>query len=254
MTKKKNPSAFEKYAHEYDLVTNAAVREKNHAKEVKAMLGRFAPTRVLDAGCATGLTTRLFAQQGIETVGLDCQAPMIQVASRHAAVRGLPVKFVKGYFESLPRNMTGQFDLIVCLANAIVGVETRSNVKKAYRNFYRVLKPGGWLVLQALNYGVVRDGELLPIKATENNGIIYERFRERTGRHFSVYVTRLDLNQTPPKLEVFRHDFDNFEPEYLVEAASKVGFSPVRKYGNLLFTKRFSKKSNDLVLAAQRPR
>lgn len=254
MPGKNQPSAFDKYAHEYDLITNAAVREKYHAREVEAMIDRFSPTRVLDAGCATGLTTRLFAERGIEAVGLDCQASMIQVASRQAAVRGLPVKWVKGFFESLPKYMTGQFDLVVCLANAITGVGSRAGLSKAYRSFHRVLKPGGWLVIQALNYGVVKDGELLPIKATVNGGIVYERFRERTGRHFSVYVTRLDMNQSPMKLEVFRHDFDNFEPEYLVTTAARIGFAPVRKYGNLLLTKRFGKTSPDLVLAAQRPR
>ena len=34
MASKKNISVFEKYAHEYDLITNAAQREKYHRKEV----------------------------------------------------------------------------------------------------------------------------------------------------------------------------------------------------------------------------
>ncbi len=56
-------SAFEKYAHEYDLITNAAQREKYHQKEVDALIARFRPRSVLDAGCASGLTAMLFARR-----------------------------------------------------------------------------------------------------------------------------------------------------------------------------------------------
>jgi SAM-dependent methyltransferase len=254
MTRSRQPSAFEVYADEYDLITNAAARETHHAREVQAMIDRFHPARVLDAGCASGLTTRLFARQEVEAVGLDCQTSMIQVAKDHPDAEGLPVTWVTGRFESLPRHMTEQFDLVVCLANAITGVGSRDGVRRACRSFLRVLRPGGWLVLQALNYSVIGEGQVMPIKATENEGIVYERFSERRGRRLSVYVTRLDLNQRPPAFEVFRHEFDNFDPEYLIAAAEGAGFSPIQKFGNLLFTRRFGRKSRDLVLAARRPR
>jgi len=45
MTRSRQPSAFEVYADEYDLITNAAARETHHAREVQAMIDRFHPAR-----------------------------------------------------------------------------------------------------------------------------------------------------------------------------------------------------------------
>ncbi len=249
----KQPSVFEVYAHEYDLITNAAAREKNHRKEVRAMIKRFHPSRVLDAGCATGLTTLLFAREGVEAVGLDRSRKMIEVAEQSRGTRNLPMSFRQGRFEALPKNMAESFDLAACLANSISGVETIALLNKTMKNFFGVLKPGGHLVLQMLNYAAVDEHTLKPIKATENGGIVYERFNERQGKSLYIYVTRADFNQEPAKFEVFRHRFENFEPEKVERAVDKAGFKDIRKFGDLKFEKRFGKKARDLVLTARKP-
>ena len=91
----------------------------------------------------------------------------------------------------------------------------------------------------------------MPIKATENNGLIFERFSERRSNRLAVYVTRLDLTQKPPKYEIFRHEFDNFSVDQVLSAVNKTGFKNIRKYGHLLLTERFKKSSRDLVITAQ---
>ncbi len=117
-------SVFDIYAHEYDLITNAAEREKYHKKEVAAIIKRFKPETALDAGCATGLTSTLLAEIGIATVGLDSSEAMIKVATKKAKGQKLPLEYRLGRFENLPTSMTKRFDLVVCLANSISGVPT----------------------------------------------------------------------------------------------------------------------------------
>jgi len=140
------------------------------------------------------------------------------------------------------------------MANSISGVGSTANLRRSLANFRQVLKPGGTVVLQMLNYVAIKEGELLPIKATENNGVIYERFSERRGSSLYVYVTRFDLKQRPPKYEIFRHEFDNFTVEQMLRAFELTGFDKIRKYGDVFLSKRFSKSSRDLVITAQRPR
>ncbi|HVP07362.1 MAG TPA: hypothetical protein VMS71_05920, partial [Candidatus Acidoferrum sp.] len=70
-------SFFEIYANEYDWLTDAASREKNHERELAAIIERYRPTSVLDAGCATGLTAMLFARNGVRAVGLDRSKAML---------------------------------------------------------------------------------------------------------------------------------------------------------------------------------
>jgi ubiquinone/menaquinone biosynthesis C-methylase UbiE len=249
----KNPTVFDKYPHEYDLLTNAIQREKNHALEVKAMIDRFEPQRVLDAGCATGLTTTLFARRGVEAVGLDHSRAMLKVARKKFAGSDLPMKFVRGSFENLAANLNNRFDLVACLANAIVGVRTKTNLGKALRGFKRVLGPGGNLVLQLLNYAAIKEGEVMPIRVTENNGLYYMRYSVREGRSLVMNVIRLDTSTNPPDFEPFYTRFENFEPEMVVGALKRAGFLRIRQFGDLKFSSRFRKSSRDLVLVAQRP-
>ncbi len=253
MTREKNRSVFELYAHEYDILTDAGQRVKHHEKEVAAIIERFKPQSVLDAGCGTGLTAMLFAKQGVQAVGLDRSKPMLAEAKKKYADLGLPLEFRYGHFERLPKSLYGRFDLVVCLANSITGVGSRRNLRKALQNFFAALKPRGTLVLQMLNYTSMKEDTLYPIKATEANGIVYERFSERRGKKVALYVTRLDLTQQPPKLEVFRHEFDNFTATEMCDTVKRVGFSNVRKYSDLIFTRRFSKNSRDLVVTAAKP-
>lgn len=251
---KKSPSVFEVYAHEYDLVTNAAQREPRHAEEVAAITKRFKPTKVLDAGCASGLTTLLFARQGIETIGLDRSKKILDVAKRKRQPKKLPISYRYGAFQKLATALHGQFDLVVCLANAIAGVDTVQGLNAALWNFFAVLRPGGHLVLQMLNYAAVEEGTLMPVKATENKGIVYERFSERQGKTLSLYVTRADFGQKPPKFEVFRHRFENFTPKQVIASTRRAGFRDLREYGDLFLRKRFGPRSRDLVITAVRPK
>lgn len=253
MTKKANRSVFEIYADEYDIITNAAERENYHRDEVKAIIERFNPTCVLDAGCATGLTAKLFAQYSIPTVGLDRSRAMLRIATNKHRSLGNFLTFRYGNFERLPKSMHSQFDLIVCLANSISGVGSVTNLRKSIRNFYAVLKPGGVVLLQTLNYTSMKEGDLLPIKATEHQGIIYERFSERRSNRLYVYFTRLDLNQKPPALEIFRHQFDNFFVIELTKSLRLAGFSQIKKYSDLYFNRTFAGTARDLVITGKKP-
>lgn len=251
MGKNKERSFFEEYAHEYDLLTNAKQRAKNHAKEVDAIIGKFKPTSVLDAGCATGLTSSLFAYKGIQTVGIDRSRQMIRLAKENYSHYD-NLRFQSSSFEKLPKSMYNKFDLIVCLANAISGVETLNNLYKSFMNFNKVLKSGGTLVLQLLNYTSMADGELNPIKATKNGNVIYQRFTERRGKRFYIYVNRLDISIEPPKFEMFRHGFDNFSSREIIDTLKKAHFNNISKSADLRFEKPFGKTSHDLVLTAQK--
>lgn len=253
MARKKDKSFFEIYAHEYDLLTDAQAREVSHNREVLAMIKKFEPTEVLDAGCASGLTSMLFARHGITTVGLDRSGAMIKVAKENYCALYPRLTFTRASFEKMPARLHDRFDLVACLANSISGAGTMTNLRCALKNFWASLKPGGWLVLQLLNYGAIKEGQLFPIKATEKGGIVYERFSERRGKRIYIYITRLDLKRKPMTVEVFRHEFDNFTVDEILRAAKASGFYSLRKYSDLSFDRRFTRAGRDLVLVCQKP-
>ncbi len=246
-------SVFEKYAHEYDLMTNAIAREKPHALELRALIDRFHPTSVLDAGCATGLTSYLFANAGISVVGIDRSKPMLEMAKQKYSNTGLPLEFSLAHFEKLPASFNGRFDLVVCLANSISGVGSSANLQMSLASFKRCLRPGGALVLQLLNFAAIKEGEIFPIRATRSGDILYHRFTERTGSVQQIHVIRTDLSQTPPSYEIFRHSYGNFTRPQLLAALKRTGFVKPIAFGKLDLSEKFRGSSRDLVLIANRP-
>lgn len=250
----KTVSFFDKYAAEYEWLTNAADRARGHSREVEELIRRFHPKRVLDAGCATGLTASLFASKGVAAVGLDRSRDMLVVAREKCSSTNLSLQFRRGSFESLPVGLNRSFDLVVCLANSIVGVESKANLRLGLAGFRRVLRPGGYLVLQALNIDALKDRQIMPVRTTEHNGILYSRFLERSGHKSILYVLRIDSHSTPAQTELFRHDSASFSPDAFVQVMAHVGFVNIRTYADLMMTKRFSAKARDIVITAQRPR
>ncbi len=249
----RNKSFFDTYPDEYDILTNATERAKAHRKEVRAIIEKFKPRAVLDAGCATGLTSRLFAAAAIPTTGIDRSKAILEVARSNNWLDSKILSFKYAHFEKLPKAMRERFDLVVCLANSISGVGTVANLRRSLRNFLDVLTPGGHLVLQMLNYAAVSEGEVMPIRASKHGTLVYERFSERRGRKLYLYITRLDYGVKPPALEIFKHEIDNFSPEQMTNTLKAAGFTGIRRYGDLYLSKRFGKSSRDLVITARRP-
>lgn len=246
--KKTEFSIFDRYANEYDLITDARARRPHHAREVEAIVRAINPDSVLDAGCALGLTSELFARLGVRTVGLDRSTAMLREARKRYARSSLPLTFKSGSFEKLPRGLDGKFDLVVCLANSLSGVGTNTNLKRALRGFHRLLKPGGTFILQSLNLVAISDATIYPVKATSHGKIVYQRFAERRGKLFFLYITRLDRSTHPLRLEVFRHQFDSFTPAVILASLKEAGFVCPRKFADLFFSKPFLRSSRDLVV------
>ena len=97
---------------------------------------------ILDAGCGSGLTACFLAKtMGCKIVGMDIHPDMIEKARQRAErenVTGL-VQFIVGDAYNLPFS-PNTFDLVMA-ESLTVFLEK----EKVYRQFYRVLKPGGRL-------------------------------------------------------------------------------------------------------------
>jgi ubiquinone/menaquinone biosynthesis C-methylase UbiE len=250
MNKIENNSFFDVYAHEYDALTNASNRKIPHEREVKAIIKRFDPTFVLDAGCATGLTGYLFSKNNISAIGVDCSKAMIKVAKDNYRLPRLT--FRHGWFEKLPKILNNRFDLVVCLANAISGVGSTKNLIDSLKGFHRTLLPNGSLVLQMLNFQKLNENEIIPIKITRKSNIIYQRFMERKKSNIYIYINRIDLKSKPISHQIFRHEFDNFKPREVVKALNNVGFKKIEKFNNLFLNSKFDNSSKDLVITARK--
>lgn len=107
--------------------------------------------RVLDAGCGIGGTSRLLAgETGCRVHGIDLAGRFIEAAKFLNQCTGLEdrVSFRQGSVLSLPfKNST--FDVVLC-QHMLMNIQDKST---AVKEFHRVLRPGGTLILHEISKG-----------------------------------------------------------------------------------------------------
>lgn len=137
----------------FDVMTDWDARLAVEAPFLRAVLPEKGPRRVLDAACGSGGHALALARWGYETVGADISAAMVQVARGKAVASGQDVPFFVAGLADLPRQFPGEtFDAVLCLGNTLPHLLTQDALVAALAGMARVLRPGGLLVLQQLNY------------------------------------------------------------------------------------------------------
>ncbi len=110
-----------------------------------------APRDILDAGTGTGFFALVLGAMGHRVLGMDLSGEMIEKAGALARIHGVQARFVQGDAArtGLPDRL---FDVVVTRNLTW----TLPDVEGAYREWFRVLRPGGTLVNFDADYGAVR--------------------------------------------------------------------------------------------------
>ena len=124
-------------------------RDVREAAEHVARAGIRAGDRVLDAGCASGLLSRMMAVEASpgEVVGIDLSFDRVAMAARRAGEEGLAnLTFQQADLYRLPF-ADGVFDVAFCRYT----FEYLSRPEQALREMKRVVRPGGRVVVGDLD-------------------------------------------------------------------------------------------------------
>jgi len=140
-----NPFSREEFAETYDSWFETPLGNLVDRLE-RALIFRLAQPkageRALDVGTGTGHFACLLAKQGLQVIGLDSSEAMLRVARE----KGAPVHWQRGEAEALPFP-TGSFDLVL----SVTTLEFVRDPAQALQEMYRVLAPGGRMVIAVLN-------------------------------------------------------------------------------------------------------
>jgi len=115
-------------------------------KQILSYYGSFEGLKVLGAGCGTGRIEAWLASEGASVICMDHLLEAIQISRIHAQRMECSEHFVVGDLERMPfKDMT--FDLI----NSGGVLEHFDTPQKALREYFRITKPGGVIVISVPN-------------------------------------------------------------------------------------------------------
>jgi SAM-dependent methyltransferase len=145
---------------------------------------------VLDAGCGSGRDSRSFLEKGYEVTAFDASEALVALASEHAGIPVLRMRFDELHFEE-------SFDGVWACAS-LLHVPQRE-MDGAISNLSRSLKPGG-VFYASFRYGdgesVVEDGRLF-------NNYTEHTFRVLLGGHPEIEIVNLWRGEGIQRPDVF---------------------------------------------------
>jgi glycine/sarcosine N-methyltransferase len=150
----------------FDVMTDWNARLSAEGPFLRAMLEEATAHSVLDAACGSGGHAVALAEWGYTVAGVDASPVMVDMARHKAADLNLDIPFAVAELGGLA-DLAGRrqdddsavgvqrlapFDAVLCLGNSLPHLLTQAELVQALRGMAAVLKPGGLLVLQNLNY------------------------------------------------------------------------------------------------------
>jgi SAM-dependent methyltransferase len=247
----------------FDVMTDWDARLAAEGPFLLEALDAAGARRVLDAACGSGGHALWLAGHGYDASGADSSPAMIALARRKAAQAGAAARFETADLSGLAAAFDdiAPFDAVLCLGNSLPHLLSQEALAEALSAMAGVLRPGGLLVLQNLNYdlrwrvqprwfaaqGGVLDGDEVLVwrfadyfPAEERIAFHIALFRRQAGRDWQPQV------HTTSQRPLFQRDLN--------AALEAAGFTQVEAFGRIaLPPEPFDReKSGDLVVTARR--
>ncbi|WP_462411812.1 class I SAM-dependent methyltransferase [Neobacillus sp. Marseille-QA0830] len=182
-------------------------------------------SRILDAGCGTGQTTAfLYNEYKAEVYGLELNPIMVEKAKSRFQGQQLPIQLTQGSVENIPFE-ENTFDFV--LSESVLAFV---NKPSAIQEFYRVLKPGGRVIVNEMTINQpLNEQEAAEIKQFYAiDSLLLEEdwekiFKNAGFQDIEIKRQTHDLKNSTPAQEF--NFSTNFEPEL---------FGILNQHGNML--------------------
>ncbi|HEY6906511.1 MAG TPA: class I SAM-dependent methyltransferase, partial [Ignavibacteriaceae bacterium] len=129
---------------------------------------------IIDLACGAGRHSILFAERGFNVTAVDLSRNLLKIARRRAEDTGTNINFI--HADLRESCITSKFDLAVNLFTSFGYFETDDENFSLFYNAYKLLKPGGYFVIDYFNPGYLQQN-LVPFSEDIIDGkkIIQER-------------------------------------------------------------------------------
>jgi demethylmenaquinone methyltransferase/2-methoxy-6-polyprenyl-1,4-benzoquinol methylase len=138
---------FDNISHQYDFLNHflSLGTDKRWRKKAIELLRPFNPKHILDVATGTGdFALQALTLEPLSVTGIDISEGMLEKGRKKIDEKGLAgkIELIKGDSENLPFP-ENKFDAVT----VAFGVRNFENLEKGLKEIYRVLKPGGRIVI-----------------------------------------------------------------------------------------------------------
>lgn len=251
-------SFYESIVGGYDRMTSFEHRLES-AREFAAELTRQEKIdTAVDMACGTGLYAIALAEKGVNVTGVDVAPGMIKAARTNAARYGVADKLswlVRGMQQAPSESLCAK-DAVTCMANSIPHVLDREEFSKTLANFNHMLRPGGVVVIQLLNYHRVltQRERIVSIDRKRDEEFIrfYDFLPDGTLRFNLLRVDWQSAPNSEPAHELKSVRLRPYRWDEISQALEARGFTSIRQYGSPLFSDFNADESLTVMITARK--
>lgn len=142
-------SQYDKFYQDWDQATR---EEAAFLQKLFQEYGFDTSAKLLDCACGIGTQAIGLAELGYSVTASDISEGELKEAEKRASARGVSVDFRQADFRNLSAVFSDQFDLIICMDNALPHMLTAEDLEKAVQSITVQLRAGGLFVASIRDY------------------------------------------------------------------------------------------------------
>ncbi|MBI9036158.1 MAG: class I SAM-dependent methyltransferase [Bacteroidales bacterium] len=202
---------------------------------------------LLDIGCGTGNLGGALAKHFKQITAIDLDGEMLALA--RAKYNTSNLEFTEGSMLELESHYKAEsFDVVCCFGNTLVHLQDERQIRDFIRQANDLLRPGGKLLIQIINYDRILDQNIDHLATIKNEGVRFERnYSYDKVNHKIMFNTILSKEGTDMRIEN-TIPLLPIRPAELNEILEIAGFKQIEMFGNFA-SAAFGKDSAPYVLS-----
>jgi glycine/sarcosine N-methyltransferase len=141
-------SFYEQIGKYYDHIFPVGEQQLNFIKQTAGS----PPKKILDVACGSGGYSVALAREGYLLQAIDLDDEMVRLAGEKAKKEKLDMGVSKCDMKDIEGRFKMEFDGVFCIGNSIVHLGSLSEITDVFKQMNSVLRQGGFLILQTINY------------------------------------------------------------------------------------------------------
>lgn len=243
---------YKNLSSDYDDMTRFQQRLKTEMATMKQWIARYRFSSVVDVACGTGLHAILLAKMGVRTVGVDISENMLEKAKQHANEFNVSVSWIQTPMQKLHQHLKDKFDAVFCWGNSIPHILNEADLMAVLQNFAMLLRPGGLLALQLLNYHRILKNQQRIVGIHRHNSVEYIRFYDLHPQLVQFNILTIKWKQSKVNYQINSTPLFPYTKSHLEPALVKNDFNQLEFYGNMGFVPFDEQSSQNLVIVARK--